>query len=85
MLVYEYVDDMAARRDPVRPGHLDLIARFRDAGDLVNAGALGDPPRGGLLVFAPGSRDAVDRFVSADPYGTAGLVTGHRIEPWNVV
>jgi uncharacterized protein len=85
VLIYEYVDDMAAKRYPVRPGHLDLIARYRDAGELVNAGAVGDPPAGGLLVFAPDARDAAERFVAEDPYGHAGLITGHRIEPWTVV
>lgn len=84
-LFYDYVEDMAQRRDPVRPGHLELIERFRQAGELVNAGALGTPATGGLLVFAPGSGDAADRFVAEDPYGAAGLVTSHRVVPWTVV
>ncbi len=85
VLLYEYVDDMVARRDPFRPGHLELIAAYRDAGHLVNAGAVGSPPAGGLLVFGPDGRDAAERFVAEDPYGSAGLVTSHRIEAWNVV
>jgi uncharacterized protein YciI len=50
---------------------------------LLIVGALGDPPEGALLVFA--DSDSAGEFAAADPYRAAGLITGHEIQPWNVV
>jgi len=83
LLTYTYVEDMASRREPHRDGHLALIAEYADAGRLYMAGATGDPPAGGSLVFADGA--AAEEFVAADPYGAAGLVSSHTIEPYKVV
>jgi uncharacterized protein YciI len=85
ILFYEYVEDMAERRGPYREAHLERIFAERDAGRLVMAGALGDPPHGGALVFRDVTPDHIEGFVAADPYMTAGLITAHRIERWNVV
>jgi uncharacterized protein YciI len=49
------------------------------------AGALGDPPHGGLLVFRVEDPAEIDEFVAADPYVAAGIVASRRVEPWNVV
>lgn len=46
-----------------------------EAGKLVCAGAVADPPEGALFVFKGASRDAIEAFVAADPYVKAGLVT----------
>ena len=83
LLQYEYVSDMAEKRTPHRPGHLDLIGRFHDEGRLVIAGAVGDPPHAGLFAFR--SVADAEAFVGEDPYGSAGLVSSSRIEPWTVV
>jgi uncharacterized protein YciI len=85
MLVYEYVDDMADRRGPYREEHLARIYGERDAGRLVMAGALGDPPYGGALVFRDVEPEAIEAFVQGDPYVKAGLVTSHRVARWNLV
>jgi uncharacterized protein len=86
ILFYDYVEDIAERRGPHRPAHLDHIMAEKGAGRLLMAGALGDPPHGGAVVFRPGvESDAIERFVQTDPYLRAGLVTDWRIEPWNVV
>jgi uncharacterized protein YciI len=85
ILLYEYVEDMAERRGPYREAHLARIFAERDAGHLVMAGALGDPPHGGALVFRDVTPDEIEAFVAADPYMTAGLITSHRIERWNLV
>lgn len=47
------------------------------------AGAVGDPPTGGLLVFRDGAD--VEAFRRDDPYVAAELVTAWRVQPWNVV
>jgi uncharacterized protein YciI len=83
VLIYDYVADIVERRAEHRDAHLAQIARGKDEGRIVMAGAVGDPPHGALIVF----RDAADaeRFADADPYVAAGLVTDRRVEPWTVV
>jgi uncharacterized protein YciI len=85
LLLYEYVADMAQRRGPHRSAHLDRIKAGRDAGQIVLAGALGDPPSGGAIVFRGLDREAIEAFVADDPYMRAGLITTWRVEPWTLV
>ena len=82
-LFYDYVEDIVERRAPHREGHLKLIEDFAADGRLAIAGAVGDPPHGGLLVFR--DPEAAEAFIADDPYLAAGLVTERRTEPWNVV
>lgn len=85
LLLYQYVDDMADRRSPYREAHLERIRAEQSAGRVTLAGALGNPPSGGAIVFKGVGRDHVEQFVAADPYVTAELVTAWRVEPWNLV
>jgi uncharacterized protein YciI len=85
LLLYEYVEDIVERRGPHREGHLGRIRSEKEAGRVVMAGALGNPPTGGAIVFRGVERDAIEAFVSEDPYVQAGLVRAWRIEPWNLV
>jgi uncharacterized protein len=83
LLVYEYVEDMTARRAPHRDAHLALIRRYQADDRLVIAGGIGVPVHGGLLAF----REATDAeaFAAEDPYKAAGLIVSSRVEPWAVV
>jgi uncharacterized protein YciI len=83
ILRYEYVDDMVERRGPHRDAHIALIGRYHADDRMVIAGAVGDPPSAGLLVF----REEADAraFPEEDPYVQAGLVTSWTVEPWYVV
>jgi hypothetical protein len=83
VLFYEYGDDVVTRRAPLRPAHLELIGAYHGDGRLVMAGAYGDPPQGGLLVFS--SAEAAEAFAGEDPYVDQGLVARWRVEPWTVV
>ena len=83
ILHYEYVPDMVDKRRPHREAHLDLITRWHGDDRLVIAGAVGDPPHGGLLVFR--TAEDAEAFADEDPYGQAGLVIERRVEPWTVV
>ena len=49
------------------------------------AGALGDPPHSGLIVFRVEDPAQVRAFVDEDPYVANGLVTDWHVDPWNVV
>ena len=84
-LIYDVIDDFAAKRMPHRPAHLNQINDAHGRGELVMAGALGNPPEAALIVFKADSADVVERFARADPYVTEGLVTRWRVLPWNVV
>jgi len=85
ILFYEYVEDMVQRRGPYREAHLARIHVERDAGRIVMAGALGAPPHGAAIVFRDVDPVAIEEFVRADSYVEGSLVTGWRIERWNVV
>jgi uncharacterized protein len=85
LLIYDYVDDMLERRGPYREAHLANIRAERDAGRVVMAGALGDPPSGGAMVFKGVALERIEAFVQADPYVTAGLVSSWRVKRWNLV
>jgi uncharacterized protein len=85
ILFYDYVEDMAERRGPHREAHLERIRAARERGQVTMAGALGKPPRGAAIVFRDAEREDIEAFVRGDPYVQAGLVTGWRIEPWNLV
>jgi hypothetical protein len=85
ILFYDYVEDVVERRAPHREAHLALALRWKQDGRLVAGGAVGDPPHGGVLVFRVDDPADVARFAGEDPYVVAGIVTGWRVEPWNVV
>lgn len=83
-LLYDYVDDMQTRREPVRPAHLEKIRAAHGAGDLVMAGAFTDPIDSALIVFQGDSPAAAEAFANGDPYNAAGLITGWRVRRWEV-
>ena len=63
LLRYEYVDGMADRRGPYRDAHLAHIRAAMDAGRVVMAGAIGDPPHGGVFVFKGVDPELIQAFV----------------------
>ena len=83
ILLYDVVDDYLERRQPLRPQHLDLAKSSNAAGELLVAGAFGEPVDGAALVFT--TRASAERFAEADPYVQHGLVTSWRVRKWNVV
>lgn len=85
LLLYEYVPDILERRGPHREAHLERIREQRAAGRVQLAGALGDPPHGGAIVWHDAEPGEIEAFVREDPYMRAGLITGFRIEPWTLV
>jgi len=85
VLVYESVKDFVARRAPYREEHLRLIREAHGRGELVLAGAVGDPPDGGLMVFRTSSPSMAEEFARRDPYVTSGIVTNWHVKPWHVV
>ncbi len=84
-LFYDYVPGILERRGPFRPRHLELARAYQERGELLLAGAWGDPADGALFIFHANSPGVVEGFVKADPYVQNGLVTTHHIRHWNVV
>jgi hypothetical protein len=62
-----------------------MVREAHARGELMLAGALGDPPDGALLVFRGETPEVAERFARADPYVTNGLVSHWRVRPWAVV
>jgi hypothetical protein len=85
VLFYDYAEGILERREPYREVHLARIHSQRDAGRIVMAGALGNPPGSAAIVFVDVPREEIEEFARTDPYVEAGLVVGWRVEPWNLV
>jgi uncharacterized protein len=84
-LLYEAGDDFVQRRTPYREEHLHMAKAAHQRGELVLAGALGDPVNRALLVFHGDSPDAARNFAQNDPYVRNGLVKRWEVSPWKVV
>ena len=85
VLFYDYAEGILERRAPYREAHLARIHSQRDAGRIVMAGALGNPPSSAAIVFVDAPREEIEEFARTDPYVEAGLVPSWRVEPWNLV
>jgi uncharacterized protein YciI len=85
ILFYDTADDYLERRGQYRAEHLSLARTYHEAGHLVLAGALADPPDGAVLIFK-GETDAEARaFASADPYVANGLIRRWSVREWTTV
>lgn len=83
-LIYDVVDDFANQRTPFRPAHLQEVRDAQTRGELIMAGALGEPP-GALLVFRGADKSVAEHFATNDPYVKAGLVKTWKVRTWTVV
>ena len=83
-LHYDVVDDFANKRMPFRPAHLKEVRDAHARGELVMAGALGEPA-GALLIFRGAGKSIAENFANADPYVKEGLVRSWKVRPWTVV
>jgi uncharacterized protein YciI len=84
VLSYEVVDDFANKRTPFRPAHLKEVRDAHERGELVMAGALGEPAEA-MLIFRTNDRSAAENFATNDPYVKSGIVKKWTIRPWTVV
>jgi len=84
-LIYYVVDGFVSRRTEFREEHLRLVEMANRRGELILAGALGDPVDRALLVFRTQDRSIAEDFARNDPYVINGLVTRWEVQPWAVV
>jgi uncharacterized protein len=85
LLIYDLAPDYLARRPEFRAEHLTLAWRLAEGGEIVLAGAVGDPVESALLVFRCDTPDVPTEFARNDPYVKNGLVRQWRVKPWNTV
>lgn len=85
LLFCELAPDYLERRPQFRAEHLALAWQASDRGELVLAGALGDPVDTSLLLFQGDSPQVAERFAAVDPYVKNGLVARWRVRPWTTV
>ncbi|MDX2283178.1 MAG: YciI-like protein [Bacteroidia bacterium] len=85
LLMYQTVEHYVERRAPYREAHLRLAREAAEAGRLVMAGALADPPDGAVLVFRGEGPEAAEAFARQDPYVLNGLIASWQVRAWNVV
>ncbi len=85
LLMYEVAEDYLESRAPHREKHLAMAKSSHAHGEIVLAGAYGDPPVGAVLVFRADDAAAVEQFAREDPYVRNGVVTTWRVQPWHVV
>lgn len=85
VLEYALVDDYVERRAALRQEHLALARDAHARGELLLAGALGEPTDRALLVWAAPDPSVVEDFAERDPYVRNGLVTRWTVRPWTVV
>jgi len=83
-LFYDVTEGFVEKRMPFREEHLRLVREAHARGEIVMAGALGDPPEGALLVFRASSSAVAEEFAGRDPYVRQGLVAGWKVKPWAV-
>ena len=85
LLFYEGADDYVNVRQPFRADHLDHLRAAAARGELLHAGALGDPAHGSVISFLAEDARVVEEFARNDPYVKGGAVTAFRVERWTVV
>jgi hypothetical protein len=83
-LTYDVVEDFVNQRTPFRPAHLKEVRESHARGELIMAGALGEPA-GALLIFRAAERSVAEQFAKNDPYVKEGLVRSWKVRPWTVV
>jgi len=85
LLFYETCDNYVERRAAFRELHLKHASAASERGELVLAGAFGDPAEGAVLLFRGESPAVAESFAQNDPYVLNGLIPRWRVREWNTV
>ena len=85
LLTYELADDYLQRRGEFRDEHLKLAWDAVERGELLLAGAAGEPIDVAQLVFTIDAPDIAEAFAATDPYVRHGLVKRWTVRKWHTV
>lgn len=83
VLFYDLADGAEALAQEHFPAHSARLTAFHERGLLLMVGTFTDLPRGAMAVFA--SREAVEEFLSGDPFVQHGVVAAPRVREWNEI
>lgn len=83
VLTYEYVENVAEKRVPLRASHLNYAKEMVSKGFLVAGGAFNPLTHGMLIVN--GTRDDAENLAKGDPYVVGKIVKSYDIKEWTVV
>ncbi len=82
VLTYRSVEDFYDLAMANYPAHLARLLDFQRRGLLLMAGPFVDPMDGdSMAIFT--TREAVDEFVSEDPFVLNGVVASHTVRAWD--
>ena len=85
LLTYELADDYLQRREQYRAEHLKLAWDAVARGELLLAGAAGEPIDCAQLLFTIDAPAIAEEFARADPYVQHGLVKRWTVRKWHTV
>ena len=85
VLQYDFVADGVEKRKPHRADHLAYIGKQAEKGNVVLAGAVNDPPTGGILILRNLSLAEIEQLAKDDPYITNGVVNNFTVKPYLAV
>ena len=85
LLFYEVADDYITRRAEFRNVHLKMGWEAVERGELVLGGALANPVDGAVLLCKGDSPAVAEKFATADPYVTSGIVKRWYVREWTTV
>jgi uncharacterized protein YciI len=68
----------------LRPRHREYQAGLKQQGRLALAGPLMDDS-GGIIVYEADSKEDVEKWMRADPFGQGGVFVSWVIHPWNLI
>ncbi len=85
LLTYDLADDYLERRGEFRDEHLKLAWDAVERGEILLAGAVGEPIGNALLLFTIDDPAIAEAFARADPYVQHGLVRNWTVRKWHTV
>ena len=85
VLQYEYGADALEKRKPHRTAHLAHIGKQAEKGNIVLAGAVDNPPTGGLLILRNVTPNEIEQIAKEDPYVINGVVQKFTVKPYLAV
>jgi uncharacterized protein YciI len=85
VLQYDYVADVFEKRKPYRQAHFAMVRKEIEKGNVILAGAVDNPPTGGLFIFRNLSPNDIENLAQRDPYVVNGVVKKYTIKPYMAV
>lgn len=84
-VTYSYSDATSARRDAVRPAHVEFLKAQFDGGRLLKSGPFGpEESPGALLILAGETKADVEALMDQDPFHQSDLIEERTVQQWNI-